>query len=269
MNTENIRKRLRINCEKCCGLCCVAFYCAKSDGFPQDKLAGVPCVNLDDNFKCIKHETLVSDKRKGCISFDCCGAGQKTSQIFEDQTWKNHKIDSNEIYQTFYKVMRLHQVIWYLLEVYDKTEVQQLRDRVLQLLNTYENIDFDEKDNFNNFDVESYQSSANVVLKEFTREYFQKNKTHFSKKKDYVGKDMREIATAGMDFTMAYLMATNFEKCNLRDINFLGADIRDANFKGSNLSESLFLTQMQINSCIGDSTTKLPRYLQFPKHWNR
>ena len=34
---EIIQSKLKIDCEKCSGLCCVALFCAKTDGFPEKK----------------------------------------------------------------------------------------------------------------------------------------------------------------------------------------------------------------------------------------
>ncbi|MGL4798229.1 MAG: pentapeptide repeat-containing protein, partial [Cellulosilyticaceae bacterium] len=63
------------------------------------------------------------------------------------------------------------------------------------------------------------------------------------------------------------MIAANLEKCCLKRANFLGADMRDTNMKDTDLSESLFLTQMQINSAKGNAETKLPSYLSRPSTW--
>jgi hypothetical protein len=40
------RSNLRADCKNCFGLCCVALYFSASEGFPIDKDAGQPCLNL-------------------------------------------------------------------------------------------------------------------------------------------------------------------------------------------------------------------------------
>lgn len=43
---RNESYRLVSDCSRCSGLCCIALYCFKSDGFPQNKPIGKPCINL-------------------------------------------------------------------------------------------------------------------------------------------------------------------------------------------------------------------------------
>jgi hypothetical protein len=43
---DKSRRNLRAECEKCFGLCCVALCFSASEGFPIDKDAGHPCLNL-------------------------------------------------------------------------------------------------------------------------------------------------------------------------------------------------------------------------------
>ena len=42
----DLASNLKIDCEKCFGFCCSALYFAKAEGFPEDKVAGKPCMNL-------------------------------------------------------------------------------------------------------------------------------------------------------------------------------------------------------------------------------
>ena len=69
-----LRRRLRPDCQSCCGLCCVALYFAKADGFPADKAAGTPCRQLTDDFRCALHDELAARGLHGCAAYDCLGA---------------------------------------------------------------------------------------------------------------------------------------------------------------------------------------------------
>ena len=43
----------KIDCREKCGACCIApSITSKIPGMPDGKPAGVPCVNLDENFRC-------------------------------------------------------------------------------------------------------------------------------------------------------------------------------------------------------------------------
>lgn len=83
----------------------------------------------------------------------------------------------------------------------------------------------------------------------------------------FLGKHFKGKNLDGHNLSMSLLIAANLEQCSLRRTNFLGADMRDANIKNTDLSESLFLTQMQINSAKGNTATKLPAYLERPSSW--
>ncbi|WP_341398813.1 GNAT family N-acetyltransferase [Clostridium cadaveris] len=45
------------------------------DGFPENKKAGKPCKKLQDNYRCKIHHELEKCNMKGCIGYDCFGAG--------------------------------------------------------------------------------------------------------------------------------------------------------------------------------------------------
>ena len=49
--------------------------------------------------------------------------------------------------------------------------------------------------------------------------------------------------------------------------DLIGADFADADLRGANLTESLFLTQSQLDAAKGDNDTKLPPPLTRPTHW--
>ncbi len=53
-----VRARLRADCTRCAGLCCVAPAFAASADFAIDKPAGRPCPHLGDDFRCGIHEHL-------------------------------------------------------------------------------------------------------------------------------------------------------------------------------------------------------------------
>ena len=56
---------LRVDCKKCFGLCCVALYFSASEGFPVNKDAGKPCLNLQSDFNCFVHKDLKEKGLKG------------------------------------------------------------------------------------------------------------------------------------------------------------------------------------------------------------
>ena len=74
---------LKIAWEKCFGFCCSALYFAKAEGFPEDKVAGKPCMNLKEDFKCKIHESLSKKGLKGCSFMKCYGIWRKLMELKE------------------------------------------------------------------------------------------------------------------------------------------------------------------------------------------
>ena len=63
------------------------------------------------------------------------------------------------------------------------------------------------------------------------------------------------------------LVRTNDSNKQNTKLDYIWADLRDADIRHANLSNSIFLTQSQVNTAKGDSNTKLPKSLTRPIHW--
>ena len=75
------RARLRADCARCFGLCCVAPVFAASADFAVDKPAGQLCPNLQADFRCVLHDRLRQRGFPGCAAYDCFGAGQQVTPV--------------------------------------------------------------------------------------------------------------------------------------------------------------------------------------------
>lgn len=75
------------DCSNCAALCCMALAFDAGEMFGHDKPAGLPCHNLD-GFSCAIHAQLPESGYRGCVAFECLGAGQKVTALFE-QTWRD------------------------------------------------------------------------------------------------------------------------------------------------------------------------------------
>lgn len=267
---KELLKELRIDCARCSGLCCVALYFAKCDGFPRDKVAGEPCKNLGEDFKCTIHADLITQNMKGCLAYECFGAGPKvTNAIYKGSNWKDSKQIVNSQFDVFVVVWKLHQMLWYLLE---STTIVSEEGKQLHIESTIEELRKLTKrppEEILQIKIETYRERVNEILKDTGRFVSNRvNKREDSKKgKEFMGKNFKKANLDGKDFSMSLLIAANLEGCSLRGTNFLGADLRDANLKNTDLRESIFLTQTQINSAKGNKTTKLPEMLVLPATW--
>lgn len=263
----HLAEKLKIDCEKCSGLCCVALYCMKTDGFPANKEAGKPCKQLMPDFRCSIHSKLASKNMRGCLAYDCFGAGQKATQIYYQYgTWKTNSEQAKEIFEVFITIVLLHQILWYLIEAYSLTSDEHLKSAIDVLIYENEQMTQQPPDKIIQLDIENYRFKVNQLLKQITSMISGEDSDKIQSN-DYFGRDFKKASLDGQDFSMSLLIAANLEGCSLRQTNFLGADMRDANLKNTDLSESIFLTQMQINSAKGNSNTKIPINLSRPASW--
>lgn len=132
---------LKIDCEKCFGFCCSALYFAKAEGFPEDKVAGKPCMNLKEDFKCKIHKSLSKKGVKGCTTFECFGAGQKIAQdTYKGESWLDNKEKASEMFDAFVKMMQLHEMLWYLAEAYRIEREGKAKDAIKKVIDETKNI---------------------------------------------------------------------------------------------------------------------------------
>lgn len=258
-------KELTIDCKKCSGLCCVALFCSKMDGFPEDKQADVPCKYLQTDFKCEIHTQLSKKNMKGCLTYECFGAGQKVTQLYSSEgNWSTNPYKRKEIYKMFLIITQLHQMSWYLIEAIQLNLSPEFNKEILVLIQENEDIVKQEASELLKYDLSDYRERTNQVLKRVCEEI---SKIPNEKNKVFFGKNFKGKNLDKNDFSMSLMIAANLENCSLKRTNFLGADLRDTNIKNTDLSEALFLTQMQINSAKGNTATKLPCGLVRPSNW--
>jgi len=257
-------KNLEIDCENCFGLCCVSLFFSKIDGFPIDKEAGTPCIHLKEDFKCEVHKDLTKKGFRGCTGYDCFGAGQKLSQItFRNKSWRKNNKRAKKIFDSFLIMRHLHELLWYLSQAYSYNPQNKIKEKI-ELINKLTLLEADELLKLN---IKEYRERVNPLLRKVTENIklkYQKNKFN---KKDCFALDLRKENLVAVDMSGACLIAANLENLDLTAVNFIGADMRDCNIKGADLSNSLFLTQGQINTAVGDKNTKLADIFTVPSYW--
>ncbi|MCZ4299298.1 hypothetical protein [Henriciella marina] len=108
---------LEADCSQCAALCCVLLPFDKSEAFAFDKAGGEPCRHLDDCFGCRIHEKLSDCGFKGCIAFDCHGAGQRVvQQVFNGGTWREDPELMSRMGRAFHIMRRIHELLLLLRE---------------------------------------------------------------------------------------------------------------------------------------------------------
>ncbi|SMG40555.1 Pentapeptide repeat-containing protein [Agreia pratensis] len=267
------RAALRANCADCFALCCTAFGFQRSADFPIDKPAGTPCSNLTDAFSCSIHDSLRRRGFRGCTVFDCFGAGQYVSHtLFGGTSWKERPDSSADMFRTFAVVRQLHEMLWYLVEAAERTTDSELSEPVEQLRGSILRILDGGVPEILASDVERVRSEVRRTLIEVSEEArggyaAAEHTSDLHPSADLVGRDLRSVRLCGADLRGAYLIAADLRHGDLAGVDMLGADLRDARLQAADLSETLFLTQPQVDAAQGDATTVLPPSLRRPQHW--
>ena len=87
-------------------------------------------------------------------------------------------------------------------------------------------------------------------------------------RRDLAGADLRGVRLPGADLRAAVLIGADLRGADLRTADLLGTDLRRADLRGADLTDALFLTRSQVQSAVGDATTRLttppPRPAQWP-----
>ena len=271
---KDVYKSLRADCENCFGLCCVSLYFSKSEGFPNDKVAGTPCINLQSDFRCSIHENLRKKGLKGCSAYECFGAGQKVSQLtYNGRDWRKETKSKNQMFGVFLIMRQLHEMLWYLNQAISLKENTSIHDKIRLMIKETERITYLDCKSLIELDVVSHQDKVNILLSETSEMVRNKacckqNKSkNIPKGLDCIGSDLRKFNLKGANLRGAFLIATNLRNVDLSKADLIGADLRDADIRGANLSDCIFITQSQINTAKGDSNTKLPKILKKPPYW--
>jgi len=124
------------DCKQCAALCCVALAFDKSPQFANDKPAGVACKNLTPNGRCSVHKNLSQEGFKGCVDFDCHGAGQHVTQVlFEGCTWQDDPRILPPMMEAFWVMRRIHEHLLLLKQAKKLPLTSDRRERLLQLEN--------------------------------------------------------------------------------------------------------------------------------------
>jgi hypothetical protein len=110
MNGSNMNDAmLRADCSRCAGLCCVAHAFDRSDEFAFDKPCDEACHHLTAAFQCGIHAERSLRGFSGCARYECFGAGQKITEIYEGRTWRDSPAEAPEMFETFRTLRKVHE----------------------------------------------------------------------------------------------------------------------------------------------------------------
>lgn len=275
------RERLGLarDCSRCAGLCCVALSFRANDGFPVDKPAGTPCLNLLPDFGCRVHAELGDRGLHGCLSYDCLGAGQRITQgSFAGHDWRTEPATAQRMFQELPARTELHLWLWYLTEAVDRarpsplrTEVAVLLDRGLTMAAAPDELSWGEVDRLGRTvlgvldrvgaDIRSTAGALIPVADQPAQQATFRGAA-------LPGADLRGADLRCADLRWTDLSGADLRGADLRWTDLMGTDLRRTDLSGANLVHSLFLTRSQLESAVGDGATLLtPGLLDRPRAW--
>lgn len=166
----------------------VALYFSASDGFPNNKSAGKPCLNLQSDFGCSIHKDLRKKGLKGCTTYDCFGAGQKVAQItYAGHNWRENPELSDKMYEVFLIMRQLHEMLWYLKQALSIQTNEKIKNKINNLIAKTEDITKSAPDLLMTLDIEVHRDNVNALLRqtsEFVRtKELGNSKTNLKRKK--------------------------------------------------------------------------------------
>lgn len=198
------------------------------------------CRHLEERFGCGIHDALLDGGWRGCINFDCLGAGPQVVQVtFGGRTWRDGDVDASAQLAAFETMRGIQEIRFLLGEPACAAYAEDVA--VLEA------------------ELSSLADGSPAVLAALDLPDLRAR----------AAKLFARVAAAhgGPSRRGAWLMAADLRATDLAGTDLLGADLRDADVRGADLSATLFLTQVQVNACRGDAATRLPVRLARPAHW--
>ncbi len=248
--------RLEADCTRCFGLCCVALPFARSADFPVYKAGGEPCRNLLADHRCGIHDRLASEGWRGCVTFDCFGAGQQVSQVtFGGVSWREAPTTAPTMYAVLPVMRQLHEMLAHLRDALALEPDEATRQGLEAATEEVSAATAGTPDELLAVDLVAVRSrvggllgavSASTRDRRRSRHGIPKPPRRVRAGADLVAVDLRGRDLRAADLRGALLIAADLRDTDLRWADLLGADLRDADLRGARLDGALFLTRPQL-----------------------
>jgi hypothetical protein len=227
---------LEADCASCAGLCCVVPAFAKSSDFAINKPAGKACPHLGGDFRCGIHERLGENGFRGCIVFDCFGAGQRITQ-------ENPGASLTVVRQ-------LHELMWLLTEALKLDEAQRVHPKLREALAETDRLAGGTPADLEKLDVDAQRRKVNPVLQKASHLARAGTKREDYRGAQLIGRKMRGKDLRGASFRGALLIGADLRDADLRRADLTGADLRGTDLRGADLDGVLFLTGSQLRAAV-------------------
>jgi hypothetical protein len=249
-------RRLEADCSQCFGLCCVALPFARSADFPVDKPGGEPCRNLLADHRCGIHDRLLEDGWRGCVTFDCFGAGQQVSQVtFGGVSWREAPATAPMMYAVLPVMRQLHEMLAHLRDALALEPDEATRHGLTAVADEVSAATDGTPDELLAVDLVAVRSRVGGLLRTVSASARERRRSRHGIPKPprrvragavLVAADLRGQDLRAADLRGALLIAADLRDADLRWADLLGADLRDADLRGARLDGALFLTRPQL-----------------------
>jgi hypothetical protein len=247
-------RELVADCGRCAALCCVAPAFARSSDFAIDKPAGRACPNLGGDFRCTIHEQLEPRGFKGCVVFDCFGAGQRlTQETFGGTDWRSAPETAGAMFAALPVMRSLHELPWYLTEALKLDAAARVHPRLRAALAETERLAAGTPGQLAAVDLDAHRRRVNPLLQKasaLARAGAGREPDH--RGANLIGRRLRGADLCGASFRGALLIGADLRDADLRRADFTGADLRGADLRGADLTGAMFLTAAQLRSATVD-----------------
>jgi hypothetical protein len=223
---------------------------AKSSDFAIDKAAGKACPNLGGGFRCGIHQELEAKGFRGCVVFDCFGAGQRITQETYGGTedWRS----APGMLGLLPVVRQLHELMWLVTEALKVERAHRVHEKLRESLDQLDHLAGGTPAELRGLDVDAVRRQVNPLLQKASAAA-----RAGTPRKDYrganlIGRKMRGADLRGASFRGALLIGADLREADMRLADFTGADLRGADLRGANLTGVLFLTGAQLRAAVTD-----------------
>jgi uncharacterized protein YjbI with pentapeptide repeats len=262
------RLHLRADCGNCFGLCCAVPAFAASADFAIDKDAGQACPNLRADLRCGIHARLRERGFRGCVVYDCFGAGQQVSQVtFGGRDWRQDAGSARRMFAVFPVARDLHELLWYLTEAIGLRAAGPLRAELERARQDTERLAGGTPGELLSVDVAAHRGQVNALLVRASAMARAGLPARDHRGADLIGARLAGADLRGANLRGARLIGADLTGADLTLADVTGADLRDAGLRGADLTETIFLTQSQLESATGDARTRVPAARLRPAHW--
>lgn len=251
------RSRLRADCARCAGLCCVVPALSRSADFAIDKPAGTPCPHLAADHRCGIHAVLRERGFPGCTAYDCFGAGQRVVAALPDR---------GEQLAAYAGVRDLHELLWFLTDARSRVAADELQPDLDALVARVDSLAVAARP-VSGDEVGAVRGAADVLMTRASRLVRAADDGRDLRRADLAGRSLGGEDLRGADLRGALLIGADLRGADLRRADLLGADLRAADLSAADLREALYVTRTQLGSARGDAATRLPADLEPPGHW--